>query len=282
MNGDRFQERIEERANRGREGELSPRRLTGRLVFGLVMLVLGSSWTLENLGLMDASDVLRWWPSLLVAYGIVRVIGLDGMRRTTSGVLFMVAGGWLLARELGWITVSIVKFWPLFLIVVGASLVWRSMRGPAPDSGPASRSSYPRPFALMGANVTRVESQELVGFEATAVMAGVELDFNGAKSAKPEIVADVFAWWAGIEVLVPEDWCVICEATPIMGGVENQTKLAPGVEPVTTLIVRGMVVMGGIEIKNGKSDGRFTGMKMGVVANRRGDREGEPTPPTQG
>ncbi len=258
---------------RSRFTEDGPRRITGRLLFGVVVLALGLAWTLENLGFSEASSLLRWWPALIVVFGLVRFAGLDGTRRQNSGALFMVVGGWLLARELGWVTFSIFRLWPVALILIGASLVWRSLRGPIPDSNPSSRSNYPRPFAFMGGNTTKVESQELIGFEATAVMGGIEVDLNGARPADRQVIAEVFAWWGGIEICVPEDWEVLSEVTPIMGGVENQTRLLPGIEPTGTLVVRGMAVMGGIEIKNGKSDGRFTGMKVGMHNLRTRDAE---------
>lgn len=267
---------------RARYAENGPRRLTGRLIFGVIVLVLGLTWTLENMGFDGASQILRWWPALLLTYGLVRFFGLDGARRQTSGALFMVAGAWILAREMGWVSFRLSQLWPVFLIIIGVSLVWRSLRGPAPDAGPNSRSNYPRPFAFMGANTTYVESKTLEALEVTAVMGGVELDLHHASTERREVVAEVFAWWGGIEICVPDDWEVISEVTPIMGGVENQSRVSPGVSPVTTLIVRGLVIMGGIEIKNGKAEGRYTGAKTTVVvgeprdadeARRRDERE---------
>lgn len=252
--------------DRMREREGRPGRLTGRLLFGIIVLVLGVSWTLENLGLADVSQVMRFWPVLLLAYGVVRFTGFDGARRPTTGILFMLAGSWLLLRELGIVQISLFKLWPVFLIVLGGSLVWRSLRGPGSEDDPATRSQYPRPFAFMGANTTNLDSQELRGFDATAIMAGVELDLNHAKAAGPEVIAEVFAMWGGIEICVPEDWQVVCEATPIMGGVENETRFLSEGEPRTTLIVRGLVLMGGVEIKNGPADGRFTGVRAGVIS----------------
>src|ERR1043166_2128706 len=76
-------------------------RLTGRLVFGALLVTLGLLWTLQNLGLADADQVLRWWPALVIGYGLLRLTGLDGTRRVTSGVLFVLAGSWMLLRELG-------------------------------------------------------------------------------------------------------------------------------------------------------------------------------------
>jgi hypothetical protein len=54
--------------------------------------------------------------------------------------------------------------------------------------------------------------------------------------------------WGGIELKVPETWTVINKVTPFMGGVDDKTH-----QPATSehrLTIRGLVVMGGIEIKN--------------------------------
>lgn len=245
--------------------ERRPMRFTGRLLFGLVLVTLGLLWTLENMGLDGAGDVLRWWPALLIAYGFVRVTGLDGSKRIVSGSLIMLVGGWMLARELDIVHVSIFRLWPVFMIVLGASLVWRSMRGPGFSSDASDRSAYPRPFAFMGGVTRNVDSQELVGLEATAVMGGVEADLRGARARGREVVAEVFAWWGGVDLIVPEDWRVVSEVTPIMGGVDDRSKAA-GADAATTLVVRGLVMMGGVEIRNTTSAREFRGVRVGVVS----------------
>ncbi len=232
---------------------------SGRLLFGGVLLTLGVLWTADNLAILDADAVLRWWPALLLGYGLIRISGLFGSRRVASGTLFAIAGAWMLARELGIVDVSIFRLWPLFLIFIGATLVWRSTRGgKAPDL--ADQATYPRPFAFMGGVERNIESQELVGLEATAVMGGVVLDLRGARAHGPEVVVEAFTWWGGIDLIVPEDWQVVAEVSPIMGGVEDGTRHAGG-EGATRLVVRGMVVMGGIEVRNSRRDDRGRGAK---------------------
>ena len=255
-------------------------RFTGRLLFGMLLVSVGLLWTLDNLGIAEVDLILTWWPILLVAYGFVRVTGLDGIRRVVSGSLFMIAGAWLLARELGIVHVSIFRLWPVFMIVVGASLVWRSIRGPGLSRDAADGSAYPRPFAFMGGIESRIESNQLVGLEATAVMGGIEADLTGATPRDKVVVAEVFAFWGGIELIVPEDWRVTSEVAPIMGGVEDSTRFAGGDAP-TTLVVRGLVVMGGVEIRNTKSTRGFRGVRVGVVSGGGSSsrKEGRVDPP---
>ena len=256
MTGDPFGPMRRDRLRRGIP-------FSGRLLFGAVAITLGVLWTADNLGVLDADSVLRWWPAFLAMFGLMRLTGLFGPRHVVSGALFTIAGVWMLLRELDVIQISIFKMWPVFLIVLGGSLVWRSMRSePAPED--AERDSYPKPVAIMGGVVRNIESQDLVGIEASAVMGGVELDLRGAKARGREVVVEAFAWWGGIELYVPDDWRVINEVTPIMGGVEDKTRLN-AVEPVTTLIVRGIVIMAGIELSNKRrKEGEFRGVRVGI------------------
>jgi len=62
-------------------------------------------------------------------------------------------------------------------------------------------------------------------------------------------VLDVFAMWGGIEILVPADWGVVVQGTPIMGAFEDKTS-PPRDGSGAKLIIKGVVIMGGVEIKN--------------------------------
>jgi hypothetical protein len=59
----------------------------------------------------------------------------------------------------------------------------------------------------------------------------------------------VFAFWGGIEIRVPEDWSVVTRVTPLLGGVEDQTR-ASRAAVSTRVEIRGTAIMGGVEIKN--------------------------------
>ena len=54
--------------------------------------------------------------------------------------------------------------------------------------------------------------------------------------------------WGGIEIRVPPDWTVISRVDPILGGYEDKT--TPPKDDSKRFVVRGSVVMGGIEVKN--------------------------------
>jgi LiaF transmembrane domain len=113
-------------------------------------------------------------------------------------------------------------------------------------SGPSQRPSL---FALMS-GVRRQVTGAFAGAEATAIMGGVELDLRHAAMLGDEVNIDTFALWGGIEIWVPANWQVVMQGLPLMGGFEDKTHVIGGSDPQPRLVVRGIALMGGVEIKN--------------------------------
>jgi hypothetical protein len=78
-------------------------------------------------------------------------------------------------------------------------------------------------------------------------MGGLEIDLRDA-SIKGEAIIDIFALMGGVEMRVPEDWLIIIDGFPFMGGFEDKTR--PPKETTKRLTIKGTAVMGGVEIKN--------------------------------
>lgn len=221
---------------------------TGRVMLGLVMMTFGVLWTLDNLGIVESGPILRWWPILIVIFGLSRLLGLFGRPRLFGGAIAFV-GFWLLAEELDLIHMSFFTLWPVFLVVLGVLMISRSSRRASDPSHADEHAAKVSPFAFMSGVVRKVVSTEFQGGDATAVMGGVKLDLRGARPAPGGAVIDVMVCWGGIEIFVPDTWRVVNEATVLMGGLEDHTKVPPS-DARDTLILRGVVIMGGVELKN--------------------------------
>lgn len=242
---------------------------SGRLVFGLILLAVGVAWTLDNLGLADADSILRWWPVLLLAFGLMKLTGIGSDRSIVPGILFSAAGALLLGNRFSFWHVDLGDLWAVFLIGIGVHIVWRAIGKPQ-EAASEQDDSFVRAFALMGGITRRNGSDGFRGGDLSAMMGGVELDLREARMEGETATIEVFAMWGGIEIIVPADWRVTCEVTPIMGGIEDATHPAPGETLAGTLIVRGTVVMGGIEVKNSSKDSDA----VPYVRRRRREREG--------
>lgn len=223
-------------------------RLTPHLMFGLMIILIGVVFTLDNLNIAHAEDYLRFWPAGLIAIGLAKLWQVrHDQGSAIGGVLFTLIGSWMLLDTLDYIDVSFIDFWPLLLVFVGGMIVWQGIRGRQQRLGGTTNDTINAVAILSGVN-RGSNSTAFKGGELTAFMGGCEVDLRNA-AINGDAVIDVFAMWGGIEIRVPENWTVIGRVTPLMGGVEDHTR-APQAATAHRLTIRGMVIMGGIEIKN--------------------------------
>jgi predicted membrane protein len=225
------------------------RRINGRLVAGALLIFFGVIFTLDNMGVLDAGDVLSWWPVILIAVGALKVIQPPHEGHRKLGYVLIALGVFFQLQIFG--LTHMRSAWPFVLVVIGGFLVWRAL---GRSSGPptAESSSQLSEFAVMGGVHRVVESSDFRGGEATAIMGAVELDLRGSTIATSPAVIDVFAMWGGIEITVPPEWKVDVKAMPILGGLENKARstVRDSSLPTQELVIRGTAIMGGIEIKN--------------------------------
>lgn len=227
-------------------------RITSQVVLGLMAIACGVLFTLDNLEILDARDYLQYWPVVFVAVGGLKLWNAraDG-HGWLAGLIFVGLGSWMLINRVIYFRFSPREFFPMILVFFGGYLVWRGFGGTRRGRVVDGSSSFSG-LAIMGGVARRSNSQAFQGADLTAIMGGCEIDLRHASIAPgTEAVIDVFALWGGIEIKVPEDWTVVIRAIPLMGGVEDKTRLLqPPPVPEKRLVISGIVVMGGVVVKN--------------------------------
>ena len=218
----------------------------GPLLPGLVLTAVGLAFLLDNLDLVDSWTILRFWPVILLVVGLRSLSGARDRGSAVSGTLLAAAGALLLLDSLNLIDVDLGDLWPLILVAIGI----RALINVMSDSEALSEvsESEEAAAAFLGAVERRNRSADFRGGSASAFMGGVNLDLTEADIAGERAVIHVFAMMGGLEFRVPEEWTVEVGVTSIMGGVEDKTR-----GPAATakrLVLKGTVIMGGIEIRN--------------------------------
>jgi len=225
-------------------------RVTTQVVIGLMVILVGVLFTLDNLEIIDAADYLRYWPAGLVVVGMLKLYqaSRDG-HAWFGGLFFTGLGIWMLAARIVYFRLDAREVFPVLLVFLGGLLVWRGFGGRR-SQRPSDGHSHFSSLAVMGGCSRRSNSQTFEGADLTAILGGCEVDLRQASIApNTEAVIDVFAFWGGIDIKVPEDWTVVSRVIPVMGGVEDKTH-APHPDAGKRLVVRGIVVMGGVALKN--------------------------------
>ena len=183
----------------------------------------------------------------LIAVGILKLWQSRG-GNAFGGLVVTTVGVWLLLESLGLVFVHFWEMWPLLLVILGASMVWQGLRGGRRHAAASDENDTLSALAVLGGVNRGNNSRAFKGGDLTSVMGGCEIDLRQA-AIEGEAVFDVFAIWGGIEIRVPENWTVIGRVTPILGGFDDKTRPAQQASP-QRLVIRGVVIMGGVEVKN--------------------------------
>jgi hypothetical protein len=227
------------------------------LIVGLAIALFGVVLVLDRLNLVVADQLLRWWPAVIVAVGAMMVAQSQRLGGGINGVIVMLIGGWLLLNTAGIVRIRFWEmFWPMVLIGIGATLVLQAMRRRTREVLGADVDSTVTVFAVLS-GVKRVSSAaRFRGGEVTAFMGGADLDLRQANIPPgEEAVLDIFAVMGGAEIKVPPTWTVSTPLVPVMGGIDDKRlPPVPGTEvtgqAAPRLVLRGLILMGGIDIKN--------------------------------
>ncbi len=228
----------------------------GRLLAGLIIIVLGGLFLLQNLGYREFSVDLMirdYWPAILI------VIGLNALFTRKSGAWFgalvLIGIGvallglnlewWVFQRELVW-----KLLWPVVLILVGIRVLWHPRR-------PVECEVQ---FNSRGCRAVRDDFQATAGNHYEAVLGALTVDLTARELADGDNVIDLNAVLGKVEVLIPKGTPVALAGSCIFGGVEFFDRSSGGVisdlrmehgDQTGSKRIRiiANVVFGGIEIK---------------------------------
>jgi predicted membrane protein len=230
--------------------------MTPRLIVGAAIALFGVVLVLDRLNLVFADEVLRWWPAVIIAVGALIFTQSRQTGGGVNGVIIMIVGSWLLLNSVGILRVRFWEmFWPMVLIGIGSVLVTQALRRHTREVSRTDTDDTLNVFIVMGGMKRVSTSQHFRGGEVTAVMGGAQIDLRQATIPPGEEAAlDIFAIMGGCEIKVPPSWTVVTPIVPIMGGVDDKRRLADGTvsigaQPAPRLVLRGLLLMGGIEIK---------------------------------
>lgn len=103
--------------------------------------------------------------------------------------------------------------------------------------------------AMLASNERIVMSKKFMGGKVNCIAGGAVLDLHHA-DFESVVAIDVFCIAGGVDIIIPSNWSVKNEATAVLGAVEDSRRNKNLNEPNKIVIIKGIVLMGGIEIKN--------------------------------
>ena len=220
---------------------------TGHLFVGLLFIGLGIVFMMSRLHMTYALEfVSRGWPLILVGVGMLKVAQSQTSAGRNAGWFWIGMGVLFPGAQNGYLPFNVWSLlWPGAMIWFGLSMVWRSRHSSTPTTDSTSTIGS---ISFMGGTERRSNSQDFKGGEITTVMGGGKLDLREAAMSGDQAVINVFIWMGGVELMIPEGWVVESHVIPLMGGMGDKSR--PPKENAKRLILEGIVLMGGIEVKN--------------------------------
>ena len=104
---------------------MDPKRGSGRIIAGLIVIALGGLFLLDSLDLLDFGDIIGWVASIaLIAFGLGILI-TKGFRQVFFPIVLIIVGVFLLLGNLG---VDSWRYWPVILILVGGAIIFGGTR----------------------------------------------------------------------------------------------------------------------------------------------------------
>jgi predicted membrane protein len=244
------------------------RTVSSRVILGMILIVVGLMYLSKSFNHPINIQIFSL-PVILVVIGIIILLN---SRNKLLGAVLVIAG--LLIHFL-----DPFKVGPLLMILWGIYIILKHLGGRPrifenshPDSNPdekkdqpsdnnfgkrhffdsSIRKDYLDDISVFGGGHKVIHSDSFKGGNITAIFGGSEIDLTQCKLAPGENYIDVVIIFGGSTIVVPNNWDVILNVTPLFGGFSNKKSryVSSGTEPAGTLIIKGVVLFGGGEIKS--------------------------------
>lgn len=239
------------------------------MIPGLLLVIIGALFLLDNLNYLyfDIPHIIFSFPMIFIIIGILIMVNSD---KKAIGIILVVVGVlWLLPRIFPWIAINGGVIFSVIIIALGIYILTKKRHnvsyhferesgaiGTETDSE-GKQSHYTAStdrlddVSIFGGGQKYINSNNFQGGNVTAIFGGSEIDLTRCKLSPGEHTIEVVAIFGGTTLIVPKEWNVVIDVLPLFGGFSYKGYRNPNIvtNPEGTLIIKGVVIFGGGEIK---------------------------------
>lgn len=227
---------------------------SGRLLVGLVLIILGVLVGLERSGAIGDFNVWSLWPLIVIATGVSML--LTNRSSPIGGLIVTAVGVALLVQSLDLFSGNV---WGIFGAVVMIGIgVWFILRRDEPSTEESRDRDSHRDERIYddALSLTSVFSERHLasmsaafrGGSITSIFAEIDLDLRQAQLAPEGAALDVTAVFAEVDILVPPGWDVRVSKTPILADIKDRT-VAPTTPGTPRLHIRVTGILADVDIR---------------------------------
>jgi len=229
---------------------MTGRKNQNRIFWGLLLIVLGVVFLLDQMNRLDFGDLVgHYWPVVFILIGISILLN-NNSQNVGAGVFFILFGAFFLLIRLRVFDQVVWRYlWPLAIIGVGLWILIRPAWHPDKKNINEMTADDLSISQVLSGTSRKVESQNFKGGKAEVILGSAEVDFRGARLSGGQATLLLSVVLGNIELTVPHDWQVVLEGTPVLGSMDSRKKTIPDAEKTGTLFIKGSAVLGSIEVK---------------------------------
>lgn len=256
---------------------------SGSVTVGVIIVFVGLALLLKNFTFMPYW-LFRWHTALIL---IGLIVGSRNHFRTNGWLIIVLVGAYFTLNEMldsfdieaNILPPLLLLFLGLFMIAKPRKFERQNLRNefwprrkkkqaefqqgettiedkpdeqsrPQQDTFADYSTDYVNAVNIFGATQQIVYSKNLQGGEVTSIFGGGDINLTQADFQK-DLVLTVTAVFGGVKLVVPATWQIRTEVSAIFGGVEDKRGILPiDQNPEKVVILRGLVMFGGLEIKS--------------------------------
>ena len=225
-----------------------------RILLGIILILIGGLYLLETLDFisMNIPHIIFSFPFILFIVGII--ILFNSRNKVFGALLTFIGALTLVPRIFPEIHFDSDIIWPVILIAIGLMIIFKRRSFHECHRSFGSQKvdkDFIEDVAVFGGGHKVIRSENFRGGNITAIFGGSEIDLTQCKLAEGENVIDVMLLFGGTTIILPRDWDVRLNVTPIFGGFSHKRTDPNAVYDSTrTLVIKGVAIFGGGDIKS--------------------------------
>ncbi len=222
-----------------------------RAIFGIVLLLLGVALIANQFNIIpfQIRNYIFTWQAILIVIGVVM---LTRKENTITGYILIGIGTFFLIPRFVDLPFEYRGlFWPVFLVIMGVLLIFRSTSifgGERIEKG--FSDDYIDDVNVFGGHNRKINSMSFRGGKITSAFGGGTYDLTSAQLAPGVNILDQVTIFGGSKLIVPNDWDIKIEVVAIFGGFSDKRGKLPIQTSVSEkkLVIKGVAIFGGGEI----------------------------------
>lgn len=235
----------------------SSQRVYGKILVAVLFIAAGVLLLARNMGWIthELFDTLVSWQMLLVVLGIYMMV----KRAFIRGLVVFAVGAYFLSPHVTWLPGNIhAVLLPAVLVVIGLAFIfkpagqkqWGHKRKEMMNTHYESADGILRSENSFSGVRQVVLDEVFKGGTIRNSFGGTAIDLRRTSLPEGETYIDIECTFGGIEIYVPSSWKVVFHCKSCLGGCEDKRFGDSVIDQTRTLVIRGDITFGGLEIKS--------------------------------